>query len=610
MLQHIRDRAQGWIAKVIVALIAITFTFFGVESIVSVFTQDSNDAATVNGESISKQAVNLQLQRGIRSGQIPPDQEGQARSQILDQLITRSLLRQYAEEHGLVFTRAQADQLIVQLPEFQDQNNHFSKERFVQSLNNAGFSPGSFRRQLEDDMLITQLQQGLAGSSFVLPSEVKAVSDLQNQTRTFRYALLGPDDLNAPVSVSDEDITAYYKAHQDQFMRPQQVRLNYLLLDRDALASRQDVSDDALEKAYQAQRSKAPKRVSDIVISINDERTAEQAHALADDIEKKLADGGDFAALARQYSSDKSSADKGGDLGVITEGIFGDTFDRTVSSLSEGDVSAPVKLDNAYHILRVTHVDIEDFDSMKAALRKQVQKDEASSRFDELAQKLKDESYSAPDLKSVAEALNLPLKHSEWLGRNNDDALLGNQDVMEAAFSQDVLNTSDISQGYNSDVIELDDDHRLVIRVADWRPEETLPQSDVAGRIRTILTRQRQQAALKDEASRVTASLKAGKPVSSINWQQADSVGRQSDQVDDGVLKAAFTLPHPDSNSTVYAHRPVGQSQVIIGLSKVGSTSGSDNSNDFTRSMAERVMTQSIVSGLTASLRDKADITK
>ena len=181
---------------------------------------------------------------------------------------------------------------------------------------------------------------------------------------------------------------------------------------------------------------------------------------------------------------------------------------------------------------------------------------------------------------------------------------------MEAAFSQDVLNTSDVSQGYNSDVIELDDDHRLVIRVADWWPEETLPQTEVAGRIKSILTRERQQAALKDEASRITASLQAGKSVSSVNWQQADSVGRQNDKVDDDVLKAAFTLPHPDQNSTVYAHKPVGQGQGVIALSDVSAEAGSDNSNDFTRSMAERVMTQSVVAGLTASLRDKADIKK
>ncbi|MCM2971663.1 SurA N-terminal domain-containing protein [Larsenimonas suaedae] len=610
MLQHIRNRAQGWIAKVIVALIAITFTFFGVESIVSVFTQSSDDAATVNGESIKKQSVELTLQRQMRSGQVSPDNENQARSEILDQLITRALMRQYANDHGLVFTKAQVDQLIVQLPEFQDQNNHFSKERFVRTLNSAGYTPNTFRTQLEEDMVITQLRQGLAASSFVLPGEVERLAALQNQTRSFRYALIGPDALSKSVQVSDEDVEKYYTQHKDQFTRPEQVKLNYILLDKQAMASDVSVTEDALKTAYDKRKADAPKRVSDIIISINDQQDDAAAREQAQSIELKLSEGASFADLAKRYSDDPGSASKGGDLGVVTEGIFGQTFDQQLGTLSQGQVSKPFKLDNAYHIIKVTGIQIDSFDALRPELRELLQNEQVASVFDDKAQKLKDDSYSAPNLSDVAQDLKLKLHESGWVGKDNDDPILGNADVIKAAFSNDVLDRNDVSQGYNSDVIELDGDHRLVLRVADYRPEQVLPLEQVRERIQNTLTLKKQQTQLATQASSAVSALKAGQmPSVSLNWQEADAVGRNDDSVPSELIDAAFQMPRPD-NGPRFAHHQVGQKQAIVELRKVGSKESNQDDLDFVRSLASRVNQQIVVSALVERLHEQGKIDK
>lgn len=605
MLQRIRDRAQGWIAKVIVALIAITFAFFGVESIIGAFTGQSDDVATVNGDAIKRQDVETEVQRAIRSGQVPPEQEREARAQIIDQMITRKLLQQYAREGDLAFSDAQIDQLIVGLPEFQDQNGHFSRDLFVNRLASAGYSPASFRAQLKDDMLVQQLQQGLASGSFVLPSERERLNALQNQTRTFRYALLDGDDLSAPVNVSDQEIEQYYDAHQEAYKRPEQVKLNYVVLDQGDMGKEIDVDEQTLRQKYAERKSAAPRQVSDIVVSYGDSRSEQEAQARIKEVQDKLSQGADFKQLAQQYSDD-ASKDNGGDLGVVTQGIFGDDFDQAVYSLDEGQVSQPLKIDNAYHLLKVTRIELPAFADMRDELVEQARLDDAKKAFEDKAQRLKDESFSASDLKSVADDLGLPLQQSDWVSRDSAEGILAEPGVMDAAFSDDVLDRNDPQQGYNSEVIELDDQRRMVLRVGDYRAATTLPLEEVREQVRQAVMSEKRQRALAARADELVTALRQGENVT-LDWQRATAVTRDDHaDIDEQIVDAAYRLPHPEQGAT-YGHAAVGHGQAVIALEQVGQKED-DDSASFIASMAERLQAQTAVRGLIDSLRASADI--
>ena len=75
MLQSIRDRSQSWIAKIIIGAVIVTMALFGVESLIGLFGQSGDEVATVNGEPINRQQVELNVQRAMRSNQVPADQE-------------------------------------------------------------------------------------------------------------------------------------------------------------------------------------------------------------------------------------------------------------------------------------------------------------------------------------------------------------------------------------------------------------------------------------------------------------------------------------------------------------------------------------------------------
>ena len=603
MLQSIRDRSRSWGAKIIIGAIVVTMALFGVESLVGLLGDNPDEVAEVNGEAITRQQLEMEVQRAIRSGQVPPEQERALRREMLDTLITQRLLTQYAEQGGLYVSEAQLDQLIISLPEFQDAQGRFDRELFRNRLASAGFTPLSFRRQLSVDVMRQQLQQGLAVSAFTLDEERERLASLQRQTRSFRYHTLGPDDLDAPPEVDAQALQAYYEANQSDFRRPEQVKLNYVVLDRQQMAADVEVSEEALREAWQAGAAEADRRVSHIMVTFGDARSREEAEALLEQAQQRLAEGESFADLAAELSDDTSTSDAGGDPGVITRGFFGEAFEEAAFSLDEGEVSEIVETDNGLHLIQVTELDRPPFEESREALRRELAREQVTDAFNERAQTLIDDSFAADDLASVAEELNLELQQSDWLARGEAEGVLSEPGVMEQAFSDDVL-----EEGYNSEVIELDEDRRLVLRVAEHREATTLPLDAVRDEVEAAVRREKTREALLALAELQVERLRQGASLA-IDWQQADAVSRlRQSELSDALVEAAFKLPHPEGDAPVYGHMAEGEQVVLIALDNVAPGEPDDEVETFVANMAERLRAQAAIAGLLESLREEAEI--
>jgi len=604
MLQRIREGSQGWAAKVVVGAIIVTFALFGAESLVSYFSAGSNDAATVNGESISRQAVETQVQRGIRSGQVPPEQERQFRGQVLDQLIRQRTLDQYADEGGLHISDSQLDQLIVSLPEFQDQDGRFSEELFTNRLAQAGYTPASFRRELRADTLRRQVQQGLAASAFLLPSEKARLASLQQQQRTFRYAQLSPADLDQPVAPSDADLQQYYDQHQEDFRRPEQVKVNYLVLNQEDVAKDVEVTDEQLRQVYEQAKAAAPREVSHILVTFGDDRTEQEARDRIAEVQQQLEQGTDFTALAREYSDDSSSAGDGGDLGAIQRGFFGDSFDDAAFSLDPGQVSQIVQTQYGLHLIKVTGVDIPSFEEDRETLAQQVRLEQSESLFNERVQQLTDDAYQADDLESVADEMGLTVQTSDWFSRDaGGEGVLSNPDAAAAAFSSDVL-----EDGYNSDVIETDDQQRVVLRVVDHREASTLPLDEVRDQILTAVKAEQTRQQLQTQADETLAALRNGDDVPGLDWQQVDGVTRDTDGVPAPILQEAFRLSRPQADAVAWGQAESQNGVAIVGLESVTAGDASSDDADFVTRLAQRLQAQIAIQGLNQTLEEEADV--
>ena len=496
MLQNIRDNSQGWIAKTIIGVIVVLMALTGFDAIFRA-TSHSQDAAKVNGDTITQaelgQAVEMQRRQLMRQlgREFDPSMldDKMLREAALKGLIDRKLLLQGAHDAGFVFSDAAVDQVILQTPEFQ-QNGSFSAERFDQFIRELGFSRMQFRQTLAEEMLISQLRAGLAGSSFVTEDELAAYARLNKQTRDFASLTFKADP--SAIKVSDEDVKTYYDAHAKEFMSPDQVVIDYIELKKSAYFDQVQVSDADLQAQYQKEISNLAeqRRAAHILVEVNDKVTDEQAKARITEIQQRLEKGEDFAKLAKETSQDPGSAANGGDLGYAGKGVYDEAFEAALYDLKPDQVSAPVRTQFGYHLIKLLGVEapqVPTFASLKDKLTRELKTSQVEQRYVEASKKVEDAAFEASDLAQPAQDLGLKVQTSEPFGRDGGaQGITANRAVIQAAFSQEVL-----EEGANSSAIELDPDTTVVIHAKEHRKPAQLALEAVAEPIRKELARER-----------------------------------------------------------------------------------------------------------------------
>jgi peptidyl-prolyl cis-trans isomerase C len=140
-------------------------------------------------------------------------------------------------------------------------------------------------------------------------------------------------------------------------------------------------------------------------------RTEEQARQKADDLEKKIKTGADFAALARTDSDNQQSAAKGGDLGTVTSGDPGLPPDikTAVLKLQSGQVSEPVRMPNGFFILKVESRTKLPFEQARAGIVQRLQNEKNQAAVKQELDKYKIE-VKDPDFFNASNAAprNIP----------------------------------------------------------------------------------------------------------------------------------------------------------------------------------------------------------
>lgn len=617
MLQNIRDNSQGWIAKTIIGVIIVLMALTGFDAIMNV-ASNRNEAAEVNGEPIAlgelSRAVDMQrrqLQQRF-GGQFDASllDEKLLRSSALDALIERKLLLQGAAQAGFGFSQPALDQLILLTPEFQ-QDGKFSAERFDQVIRQMGYDRLQFRQLLEQEMLIGQLQAGLAGSGFVTEEEVRAFAALERQTRDFASLTLQAD--SAAVSISDEQLKVYYDEHASEFMTAEQVRIEYVELKKERFFDQVEVSAEELQAEYEKEIANLgeQRKASHILLETGDALNDEQARAKLEELRQRILAGEDFAALAKEFSNDPGSAAAGGDLGYAGQGVYDVAFEEALFALQVGQVSAPVKSEFGWHLIRLDDIqaaEVPSLDSLKPQLERELKTQKVEQRFVEVTKELEDAAFESADLQQPAQELGLEVREAAPFGREGGEGIAANRQVVQAAFSTEVL-----TEGANSAALELDPDTVVVLRVKEHRKPEQQPLEQLADTLRDKLHREQaaEQARLRGEA--LLAELREGKaPSVAGEWQSRAATGRDQEGVDPQLLEALFRMPKPASaEQRSFAGLSLANGDYVLlrlqGVGSAGAELGAEELAMYRRFLASRSGQQDF-QAFQRQLREQAEI--
>lgn len=233
----------------------------------------------VNGVGVTDYALGRAKRAVAAMQQGQPADEQAILRRAVDQVVGHVVLVQAAREAGIAVEAAEAQQRVAAL-----RGRYPSQEAFAQALAEGGTSEAELARYEEENLLVQR----------------------------YTEAAVAPR-----VTVAKDEVSAYYKAHPEEFDHPEQVKVRMILASVPAGAA-----DDA-EKAAKARIAQAAKR---------------------------LAAGEEYGKVAQELSDDPTRS-RGGEVGWVRRGQLLPELDEEVFKLQVGQNTKPIKTKFGYHIM-------------------------------------------------------------------------------------------------------------------------------------------------------------------------------------------------------------------------------------------------------------------
>ncbi|MBX3708774.1 MAG: SurA N-terminal domain-containing protein [Gammaproteobacteria bacterium] len=585
MLQTIREHTQGWIAGTIITIIILTFALWGIHSY---FVGGTNNTtvAEVNGAVITKEQLAVsyerlrhQIQNQYGTGSITVKDESLLKSRAMQALIDIEVLKQASSKQGFRVSDRQIDNYLQSMPEFQI-NGQFSLDRFQETLSSTLLSTSEFLELIRTSLLIDQPKLGFVFTSFTLPDEAEDTISLVNQERSIEYLNIPLSYfLSQPLVISPQKIQSYYDQNKNDFMTPEQVNVEFLELSLKELSTKITPTDTMLKSFYNENINSYTQPTQwkiasiEIPVSLNvtqDEmnQTTKKAAALA----LAVKNNGDLSKLAKQYSGNLTIE------GWKTLTQVPAELQKAVASLTKpGDVSQPFKTSKGLMVVKAVDIQepkMQSFNVVKDKVKEAYVRRHAEEKFAELRDQLAELTYEHPDSLSFAsKVMNLPVKTSELFTKDKpgkDISLY--KKVRDVAFSNDVINLQN-----NSDVIQLNPETIVVLRIKSHVASALLPLSEISKQIEEKLKAQEAETQAAKFAETLQAKLQAGEDPKQLanayklKWISKDLIGRYSTKLDTAILDLAFRLPNPSTiqNKVAYGVARLPNGYAIVALKSV-----------------------------------------
>ncbi|MDO8693700.1 MAG: SurA N-terminal domain-containing protein [Sheuella sp.] len=596
MFDFIRHH-QRLMQLVLLLLILPSFVFFGVQGYTSLMSSEP-ELVSVDGQAITlgefdrARRAQLEQYRNALGAQFDAAtfDTPALREQLLNSLIDQRTVAIAATQGRYSVSDEMLRRTIASIPAVQV-DGQFSSERYRQVLAAQGMTPTAFENGLRRDLALGQVLQPI-GLTARVPSQVaEKILALVTEQRTVSAKSFKASDYARDVKVSDADIKAWYDANQSRLQIPENLDVEYVVLNESAATKDIKVSDADIESFYKQNQARygqpERRRVSHILLEIPasaDEATKAKIRQTVEDLAKRAAaDPKQFAALAKEFSQDSGSASQGGDLGWISRNMLVPQVEDALFKLNKGTVSGVVESPFGLHVLYITDVQpasVKPLADVNDDITTEIRKQIAADRFASMASKLTSLIYDQRDsLKPVSDALNIPILRGNGLTRagllsaeqrlgaaapsESEQIILGNPKVIQTAFSNEVL-----KEKLNSGAIELSPDTIVALRIASVNPAQIPPLEKVSAQIRTIVTDERAMAAAKAAGEKVLEELKKSAKAETKGFEAAVVVTRQDPKSLTGEqLESVMSMP--TQSLPVWAGVQGVEGYAILQLTKV-----------------------------------------
>ena len=258
-----------------------------------------------------------------------------------------------------------------------------------------------------------------------------------------KYITFDPVSFEKTVEVTDKEIAEYYETDSDQFFEPKKVKARHILL-----------KSENKEK---------------------DEEVFKKAEALAAQALKNE----DFEKLAKKNSEDKTTAEKGGDLGYFKKGDMVKPFEEAAFAMKPGDISKPIKSQFGWHIIKVEDVKearSKPLDEVKDSIEAELRKEKAQQVVEKEAKRAFNRLFKSRNLEEFAQETGMKVQETGFFiyGKAPED------DPGKENFSKEVFA---LAKGELSPTFAVGQKY-YIVRLEDKRESQIAPPDEV----KTVIT--------------------------------------------------------------------------------------------------------------------------
>ena len=334
MMRQMRDATKPIMILAALAFGALIVLEWGAD-ITGQSSGAMGEIGRVNGQPVSYDAymgayrVLYDQAQNAQQEPISSQQNRDLEDQAWEQVVTTILLSQELRRRNIAVSDQEINQAaqfsplpeLVSSPVFQDEDGNFSPDMYRQWLANQPPDQllaieAYYRDLIPRNKLFRQLSAGLYVSDADLWHRYRDANEMV-EVRYLEFDPRGRYD-DSDFTVAEGAIREYYDDRQDEFLVPARAEVKFVVLDKTPTAA-----DTAAMEAFAAE------------------------------LREEIAEGADFADVARTESADEVSAAEGGDLGVFASGVMVPAFDSAVFAAPAGSLLGPVRTSFGFHVIEV-----------------------------------------------------------------------------------------------------------------------------------------------------------------------------------------------------------------------------------------------------------------
>lgn len=442
---------------------------------------------------------------------------------VLEQLIGQKILAAEARDMGLEVTDEEVQQVVLGLPYFKDESGQFvGPARYAELVRLLGYSRAEdFEKELREQALVNKLESAMSANLFVPETAVEEAYKKQVERAEIRFFEVPGSRFASALTVDATEIKSYFDTHREEYRRPEQRVISYLLVDQNRLRNTVEIAPADIDTYYGEHladfRQEEQVHARHILVKIDDQRSEEAAKGILEGARRRVEGGADFAAVARELSEDPGSKDRGGDLGFFGRGSMLPEFEQAAFGGSPNQLVGPVKTSAGLHLVQVLErrpggqrslAEVQN--QIKIRLQSERAQGEAETKARALAERIKKEKLSSDEqLKGLTtDAPYLVFEKTQPFGQQDPVPSLGRMpEVAAAAFALD--------KGALSEAVKTARGW-VILRLDEIREPRVPELGEVESQVRQALLRKKQQDRALTELATAKAATLAGKSLDDL----------------------------------------------------------------------------------------------